>query len=201
MTETETADGQALQRLMQEAATRTRALLIKALGRNEPLPAIRFDLRGRSAGQFRSERNGICIIRYNPALLARHTEDFLRRTVPHEAAHYVVYLRHGRGVRPHGPEWERIVVELGGETTRCHDYDVQGLDARVLRSYVYQCDCGDHAITSIRHNRIARGASYICKRCGQRLRPAPEPTDEQPASESGSTYARGRPRAPAKIKA
>ena len=36
-----------------------------------------------------------------------------REILCHEAAHLVVWRRHGRSVRPHGPEWRALVQEAG----------------------------------------------------------------------------------------
>jgi SprT protein len=119
----------------------------------------------------RIDQRGTCMIRYNLALLDRHGEAFLRDTVPHETAHYVAYRLHGRGIRPHGAEWRNIMQLFGADPSRCHDYDVAGLSARRLRTYTYHCNCGPHQLSSIRHNRIIRGQRYLCRRCGEALRP------------------------------
>jgi SprT protein len=139
------------------------------IARHAATPHIRFDLRGQAAGQFRLGPGGEPVIRYNPALLARHEAEFLAQTVPHEVAHYLAYLRFGRGIRPHGPEWQQIMHALGADPRRCHDFDVSGLATRRMRRHVYHCRCGEHALTSIRHHRILRGASYVCRTCGQPL--------------------------------
>lgn len=146
-----------------------------ARGSLRPLPQIRFDLRGVSAGQLRVDHRGHCIIRYHPALLLRHGDDFLRRTVPHETAHFLVYRLHGHGVRPHGPEWQAVMRHLGADPERCHDYDVDGLAARRTRYFLYHCDCNEHQLSSIRHNKVRRGVSYSCRRCGGALRPGKSP--------------------------
>lgn len=134
-------------------------------------PVIRFDLRGVTAGQLRIDQHGHCTIRYNPALLLRHGADFLARTVPHETAHFLAYRLHGRGIRPHGLEWQAIMRRLGADPTRCHDYDIEGLSARRLSYFDYHCDCRDHRLSTIRHNKVRRGTSYLCRQCGTSLRP------------------------------
>jgi SprT protein len=62
---------------------------------------------------------------------------------------------------------------LGASPERCHAYDTRGLKTRRLRHHTYHCDCGDHLLTSIRHKRVARGTLYLCRRCGEALRPGP----------------------------
>ncbi len=159
-------------------ATEARALTLKLLEQAARAtstamhaPEIRFDLRGQSAGQFRVDRAGHCLIRYNGALLTRHGADFLRRTVPHETAHYVAYRLYGRTIRPHGPEWQDIMRQFGARPDRCHGYDVSGLEARQVRLFPYHCGCSSHRLTSIRHNRVSRGQRYLCRRCGEPLMP------------------------------
>lgn len=132
---------------------------------------IRFDLRGKTAGQVRMGPNGRTLIRYNLALLEREGVAFLERTVPHEVAHVLAYRRYGPRIRPHGQEWQRIMRQLGAEPTRCHDYDVSGLPTRRLRYFAYHCACMEHRLSSIRHNKVAKGQRYLCKRCGEALRP------------------------------
>ena len=38
-----------------------------------------------------------------------------REVICHEAAHFVVWQRHGRAARPHGPEWAALVKLAGFE--------------------------------------------------------------------------------------
>ena len=40
---------------------------------------------------------------------------FRREVVCHEAAHAVVWARHGRKAKPHGPEWQALVRQAGFE--------------------------------------------------------------------------------------
>lgn len=134
-----------------------------------PRPAIRFDLRGKSAGQARTGGGKGPLIRYNRILLMRHTEEFLQRTVPHEVAHLVAFRLCGTGIRPHGPEWGAIMKLFGAAPERCHSYDVEDLQTRRLRRYLYRCACRAHELTSIRHNRIEAGQVYHCRSCGQAL--------------------------------
>lgn len=167
----------------QRARERTQALVMlgqRLIGRALPQPSVKFDLRGQSAGQVRFDARGRGLIRYNAALLRRHGDDFLRRTVPHEVAHYVAYLHHGRTIRPHGPEWRQMVAALGGQPVRCHDYDVDGLRQRKTRWFAYHCRCGEHKLSSIRHNRVSGGARYRCRRCGETLM-AGSASDQCPA--------------------
>lgn len=157
----------ALQQLKAQARSQTVGLLGQIANAHIE---IRFDLRGKTAGQVRIRARGQYLIRYNLELLKRGGADFIDRTVPHEAAHVLAYHRHGPGIRPHGPEWQRIMHQLGAEPTRCHDYDVSGLSARKVAYFHYHCGCMEHQLSSIRHNKVAKGQRYLCKRCGEPLR-------------------------------
>jgi len=167
-----------LEPLEAQAADRSRLLLDKGrtwLRIAMPDPVIRFDLRGRAAGQARFGTRGPWVIRYNPVLLRANAEDFLISTVPHEVAHLVAFARYGSGIRPHGPEWRSIMHHFGAEPLRCHRYDVSQLGGRSLREFAYHCDCREHRLSSIRHNRVRTGQVYLCRRCATPLRPGPQP--------------------------
>lgn len=140
-----------------------------------PRPEIRFDLRGQSAGQARLCLSGDCVIRYNPALLGSNPDRFLAETVAHEVAHLVAYRLHGRGIRPHGPEWQTIMRRYGAEPSRCHSYDLSAAQHRSLRQFRYHCHCREHDLSSIRHNRVLKGRTYYCRRCKTALFHGPRP--------------------------
>jgi len=158
--------------LLSLSLSQTQDLLATAsrhFGLKSPQVIIRFDLRGRSAGQVRLGAGGVWVVRYNPALLARHGEDFLSKTIPHEVAHVIAYRLHGPGILPHGPEWRALMCHFGADPTRCHDFDISGLPTRTQVRFSYQCACRTHQLTSIRHHRILRGQRYQCRTCGQDL--------------------------------
>lgn len=172
--------------LQDRVRERTLQLLAQAaawLRMPHPATVVRFDLRGRAAGQARLTNRGPLVIRYHPVLLRDNPEDFLISTVPHEVAHVAAFARHGAGIRPHGPEWTAIMRHLGAEPLRCHGYDVSNLAVRTLRELDYRCACRGHRLTSIRHRRILAGQTYLCRQCGTPLRPGRYP--ERPATESG----------------
>jgi SprT protein len=160
--------------LAERARLQTLHLLRRAAehyGIPAPRVEIRFDLRGRAAGQVRLPARGRPVIRYNPLLLAQNDTDFLGRTVPHEAAHVVAFRLHGRRIRPHGPEWKAVMGLFGADSARCHDYDLSAIPSRRFARHPYRCGCREHALTSIRHNRVLAGQVYLCRACGQELRP------------------------------
>lgn len=131
---------------------------------------IDFNLRGAAAGQYRV-RNGVPEIRYNPYLFARYFADNLTNTVPHEVAHYIVDLVYGaRNVKPHGIEWRQVMNTLGAPASRVHNYDLTDVPQRRVRRYTYECNCREHELSSIRHNRMLNGkVRYYCRLCQAQL--------------------------------
>jgi SprT protein len=131
---------------------------------------IRFDLRGRAAGQVRFPADEHPVIRFNPVLLRENGADFLARTVPHEVAHVIAFRLHGPRTRPHGHEWRQVMRVLGADPSRCHSFDTTRSSTRRLRRHLYHCACREHLLTSIRHNRVGAGQTYRCVACGEVLR-------------------------------
>ena len=137
-------------------------------GINLPEAAIDFSLRGRCAGQARVDRGGETCLRINQQLLAENLDDFLRNTIPHEVAHLVVNWqarKKRQRPRPHGPEWQAVMRQCYGlKALRCHSY--QTTPARVVpRAFLYSCNCSEHRLTSIMHNRILRSYRALCRSC------------------------------------
>jgi SprT protein len=141
-------------------------------GRAFELPSIEWNLRGACAGLAHARDNRIHL---NPILLSENTEHFIAQTVPHEIAHLVNRALHGHRVRPHDPEWKSIMHAFGLPALRCHKYDVANARTRMQRRYDYHCNCRSHPVSQIMHNRIRRGWTYFCRRCGTTVRPAPSP--------------------------
>lgn len=53
-------------------------------------------------------------IEVNASMLSAPSLD-RREVLCHEAAHAVVWARHGRNARPHGPEWQALMRQAGFE--------------------------------------------------------------------------------------
>lgn len=139
-----------------------------------PLPEIpvHFDLFGRSAGMYRV-RGKQREIRYNPVIFAGWYAENMADTVPHEVAHYVVDVLHGRRARPHGAEWRGVMTSFGLVAKRTGDFDLSGLSLRTERRFTYACPCTRHELSATRHNRVSRGQRrYRCLACGGELVPA-----------------------------
>lgn len=140
-----------------------------------PLPAVRFDLRGRMAGQtvLARQKTDDDAIRINVDLLLTHKRHMIDVTVPHEVAHVAIHRCCGRGARPHGREWKALMGVFGVPADTCHNLPTT--PTRQLRRFRYRCGCGEPAwLTSIRHKRALSGTAYRCKRCGQQLFFVPE---------------------------
>jgi SprT protein len=137
--------------------------------RFEVIP-VSFDLRGRSAGMYRVKGNR-GQIRYNPFIFAKYFEDNLAATVPHEVAHYITDAVHGlKNIRPHGLEWKQLMRQFGADESRTCNYDLSGIPLRTTRRHAYTCGCSTYQLTSIRHNRVLRGAArYYCRICRNEL--------------------------------
>ena len=136
-----------------------------------PVPVL-FDLKGRAAGMYKSHKHNR-LIRYNPYIFAKYYDDNLMTTVPHEVAHYVVDMLYNAGrVRPHGAEWQQVMLSLGAEPKATGNYDLSGIPVRQQKRYSYQCNCMTHRISSARHNKILRGkAQYYCRNCKSPITP------------------------------
>ncbi|MCK4509615.1 MAG: SprT-like domain-containing protein [Desulfuromonadales bacterium] len=138
-----------------------------------PDAAIDFSLRGRCAGQARVDRNGDTNLRINHQLLAENLDDFLSNTIPHEVAHLIVNWqarKNRQRPRPHGPEWQAVMQACFNlEPKRCHSY--QTTSARIVpRPFLYSCNCREHLLTSIMHNKISRSYQALCKACRSPLK-------------------------------
>lgn len=129
--------------------------------RQFPLPNIRFDIRGKTAGMALLQR---WEIRFNPILLSENDEAFLTDVVPHEVAHLIVYALYGNKARPHGDEWKFIMSSLFNRPPHTrHTFDVTSVEGK---TFLYQCHCSTVKLSIHRHNKVCRGqARYICRKC------------------------------------
>lgn len=128
-----------------------RQLANKTYGMNLPMPDIKYDLRGQTAGRAHDGYR----MSLHPGFLVTETEDMINDTAPHEYAHLVVRARQhlghygssfprGKRIRPHGDEWIEVMQLFGVPARRCHDYDVSIIRVRKTR-YQYKCSkpgCG-----------------------------------------------------------
>lgn len=130
-------------------------------------PLIGFNQRGKVAGVAYLER---WEIRLNPILLVENSDQFIDEVIAHEYAHLLVFALFGK-VQPHGKEWQMMMTEIMGlPANRTHTFNTDNSVTRKYQHFTYRCQCKEHALTSIRHNRIQAGkAQYHCKSCGSSL--------------------------------
>jgi SprT protein len=160
-------------RQQREVATCTEAYIAAAetlLQRSFDRIPVLFDLRGSTAGMFRLQGRRR-EIRFNPWIFAKHYEENLAATVPHEVAHYIVHELYGlRRVKPHGAEWRAVMAAFGADDAVTFDLDLEGVPRRRQRTHPYQCSCRLHQISTTRHNRVQAGRGhYQCRHCNGQL--------------------------------
>ena len=130
-----------------------------------PTPRVRFDLRGRAAGQ--AHRSG-SYVRINNDLLERYADRIVERTTAHEIAHVVAHAVFGERIRPHGREWKSVMRLFGCEPSRCHDMETT--PARKVRTFPVTCACSTYRFSTVRIKRLRAGTSYRCPRCRQHIK-------------------------------
>jgi predicted SprT family Zn-dependent metalloprotease len=128
-------------------------------GQKVPQIDIRFDLRGRSAGQA-SARGWNYFMRFNRDMILNAGWDhLLNDTVPHELAHIICFANGSD--RGHGYNWKRTCRELGGSGERCHSEAVVYAKGR---TFVYTTSTGTTVnLSETKHRKIQQGAAYTFK--------------------------------------
>lgn len=141
------------------------------------VPEIKYTIRGRTAGKCRHYHlTGECVLLFNPVLLLQDPDDFICQTVGHEVAHYCARRIYGRGIRPHGAEWQQVMKWMGLKADRCHTYDTSQCQQRKIDKYAYTCACPDGYVFSHRRHAQAMDAlrerqihRYSCPTCSKNL--------------------------------
>jgi SprT protein len=130
-----------------------------------PNVTVRFDLRGRAAGQAGMRYNNF-YLRFNVdhiRLGGQTFEHLLNDTVPHEVAHTVCQAFPMFG-RNHDNGWKRVCVAIGGNGRRCYSEDDAPEAIAAMRPYVYITTNGSEVrVTKVVHSKIQKGASYSFK--------------------------------------
>lgn len=124
---------------------------------------IRFDLKGRNAGQAIRHADQYTI-RFNKDLVHNNSlKTIITDVVAHELAHIVLFYTHwGFG---HDNMWKRICRILGGNGERCHSEQVES--CRKSKQYEYTLSNGQTIVLGkTRHNRIQEGKIYITRDTG-----------------------------------
>lgn len=144
-----------------------------------PSITIQYDLNSsRALGTYQFSRSVGHLIRLNCAMLNELKEKYIDDVFVHEYAHACVqhFIGSHRGykkVMPHGIEFKSYCYAFGidgGATTSVASGSKALQDAgRNTKKHSYTCGCQDFQLSTQRHNKILRGASYCCKRCGKKL--------------------------------
>lgn len=103
------------------------------------------------------------IIRLNPEV-AGGSQDVLLETLCHEAAHIAAYRIHGRGIRPHGPEWAEL-MKLAGyapHATLRGDQVPEAVRQRAQPTHLYRHRCRVCHATRLARRSVRR---WRCRRC------------------------------------
>lgn len=138
---------------------------------------FKFDLTGRCAANVRVRQQ---LIRVNMSYLRSHSDDMVNDTAPHEVCHIFAeepptYTKGGVG---HSKGWQKLMIALGLEPTRCHDYNsLSGSTPNESfgQQFRYACSCREHFISKRKHNSILLGRGRHCKSCKVNLVYKPYP--------------------------
>src|SRR3546814_5914536 len=106
-------------------------------------------------------------VQLNSVRYQENIQDFLEDTIPHEVAHLITYVLHGREAKAHGNEWQSIMRALGVRPDRCHSYDTTN-SAVAKAVYKFKCDCKVFELSSRRYKKGLAG-HYSCKKCQSKL--------------------------------
>ncbi|MFT6267787.1 MAG: SprT protein [Alphaproteobacteria bacterium] len=159
--------------LQKEAQTRLNLLFDSAIKKSAVnefaglfrQPSLAYNQRGRIAASALLQKN---IIKINPTLYSQNTEYFISHIIAHELAHIMVYQLYGLGVKPHGIEWQKVmlaVFDLAPKVT--HTLDVSAV---TMRQITYECACQQVPLSLTRHNKVLnKKQSYICRKCNTTL--------------------------------
>jgi SprT protein len=130
-----------------------------------PKVNVRFDLKGRAAGQA-GMQYGRFFLRFNRNHIQLGGQTFdhlLNDTVPHEVAHFVCFAFPQLG-RNHDAGWKRVCIALGGNGQRCYSEEDAPEAVAAQRPYVYITTTGHECrVTKIIHTKIQRGTTYTMK--------------------------------------
>ena len=129
------------------------------------MPIIDDSLRGHCGGQAYTHQ---WKLRFNNDIARRYKDDPndpYEHTIGHEVAHLIARKIHeGRRIRPHGPEWKRVMIAFGLRPDRCHTYETTA--AKRKAGYIYKCKCQEFRIGPKRHKNMQTGTrTYHCRSC------------------------------------
>ena len=132
-------------------------------GEKIPRPAVRFDLRGTTAGQSNYSKN---YLRFN-LKLAMENPDYMPILVRHELSHHLDRHFNKYVGTSHSRTWKATMISVYKLPPRVtHSLDTTSV-RRKTKTYKYSCGCNDkiHFMGLIRHKKAVRGAVFTCNKC------------------------------------
>lgn len=130
-----------------------------------PVIPVSFDIRGPAGHAIYRPPS----VSFNLPMLFQEKQDFIDRTVPHEVAHCLAYLKFGDLGRGHGDIWRYVLQTIGGtDLTRCHQFDTSHYSAgrKRQRRWPANCDCGAvRSVSTTIRNKMLRGQRRFCNTC------------------------------------
>ena len=123
-------------------------------------PSVGFFTKSVNAG---TASYGTWRVEYNE-VIAKTNRAVFHNTVIHEVSHLVTKKLFPYATA-HGPEFKRVMRALGGEATRCHNYNVAAVfAAKGQKRFIYKCSCRDHSVSGRKHKNMVMGG-YRCSKC------------------------------------
>jgi predicted SprT family Zn-dependent metalloprotease len=116
---------------------------------------IRYDLKGRAAGQA-GRRAGVYFVRFNKEAMQVNWEHMVQETIPHEIAHIVAFAMPQLGATGHNSQWRAISQTLGCKGARCHTMKLTPAKRRDIKRFVYEMDGKEFLVGPKHHNLIQR---------------------------------------------
>lgn len=122
---------------------------------------VDFSLKGRTSGRICSapERNE-AFMKLNTQIFSKGTVEDIFNTVLHEVAHFVTAVIYGPG-HNHDRYWKHVCRVVGARSERCGNYKLEHAHGSVT----YVCDCQEHQVSKILHNKMQKGQQRHCRRC------------------------------------
>ncbi|TYL47863.1 SprT-like domain-containing protein [Marinomonas sp. IMCC 4694] len=132
-------------------------------GHKFALATCNFKLKGKAAGMAYLQKNEL---RFNRFMYEQTPTVFLNTVIPHEVAHLVVFQIYGLSVKPHGKEWQAVMLKVYGlKPDRTHTFEVPPQK----NVFGYRCSCKEHLFSKHRHTKAKKGVEYMCKNCRSSL--------------------------------
>lgn len=118
-----------------------------------------------SLGSYRADRGELTLASW----LLDGPKGLLQEVACHEAAHAAVHSLHGRGVRPHGAEWQRLMQQAGIPARVRVPWSALPPGRRVAaaRRGLWEHRCPVCQATRFAHTRVSRWRCASCREAGR----------------------------------